>query len=327
MHKVWFLLLPGFLLADVLGVMAVFKAANALRKRRHRLAAYGVRLTSLQGGHVVGSGGVGLATRLPPPQLAGPSNSLVLSGMPDGVRVGDGSTSMQRLRAWLSNGRRRLRRCALLGSKTLLPLMPRIRLGRPRTSTPPTTPVADVQAPAHFTTRAAARGWQNFDANQGVDLALSWIEQDCGRQFADTVALRLRGRHSHRYGKKRYRRMRQECLSLAPRIVTLHAWIEAHLSEKISVAAMAQQVHMSSRSFARFYRRETGVTPAQGVIRLRLEAARRLIEASELPLKTIAAQCGYGSQEVMRRAFLRSLRMTPLEYRQRHGPPDDPSRS
>lgn len=129
----------GFLLADVLGVMAVFKAANALRKRRHRLAAYGVRLTSLQGGHVVGSGGVGLATRLPPPQLAGPSNSLVLSGMPDGVRVGDGSTSMQRLRAWLSNGRRRLRRCALLGSKTLLPLMPRIRLDDPHVYAPDDT--------------------------------------------------------------------------------------------------------------------------------------------------------------------------------------------
>lgn len=81
---------------------------------------------------------------------------------------------------------------------------------------------------------------------------------------------------------------------------------------------LAQQIHMSARSFARFYRRATGVTPGRGVQQIRLEMACRLIEKSTRPLKTIAAECGYGSQEVMRRVFLRSLRMTPIEYRRRH---------
>jgi transcriptional regulator GlxA family with amidase domain len=74
---------------------------------------------------------------------------------------------------------------------------------------------------------------------------------------------------------------------------------------------------MSTRSFARFYERSTGLSPGRGVQQLRLDAARRLLETSALPLKTIAGQCGYGSQEVMRRAFVRDLQMTPREYRRR----------
>jgi transcriptional regulator GlxA family with amidase domain len=98
----------------------------------------------------------------------------------------------------------------------------------------------------------------------------------------------------------------------------LHLWIATHLREKLSVARLAQEVYMSARSFARFYGHATGLTPGRGVQQIRLDTACRLIETSTRPLKAIAAQCGYGSQEVMRRVFLRSLGMTPLEYRRRH---------
>ena len=75
---------------------------------------------------------------------------------------------------------------------------------------------------------------------------------------------------------------------------------------------------MSTRSFARFYERATGLSPGRGVQQIRLDTARRLLETTTRPLKAIAAQCGYGSQEVMRRAFVRDLQMTPREYRRRH---------
>ena len=58
MHKVWLLLLPGFLLVDVVDLRNVLKAANAyLRRTRREFAGYNVRLASAAGGAVLSSSG------------------------------------------------------------------------------------------------------------------------------------------------------------------------------------------------------------------------------------------------------------------------------
>lgn len=74
---------------------------------------------------------------------------------------------------------------------------------------------------------------------------------------------------------------------------------------------------MSERSFSRHYAQATGLTPGKGVERLRVEAARRLLSESRLPVKRIASRCGFGSEETMRRSFLRLLAATPQDYRAR----------
>jgi transcriptional regulator GlxA family with amidase domain len=53
--------------------------------------------------------------------------------------------------------------------------------------------------------------------------------------------------------------------------------------------------------------------------RLRVEAARRLLSKSRIPIKRIASRCGFGSEETMRRSFLRLLADTPQDYRGRFG--------
>jgi transcriptional regulator GlxA family with amidase domain len=53
------------------------------------------------------------------------------------------------------------------------------------------------------------------------------------------------------------------------------------------------------------------------VEQLRVEAARRLLSESGLPVKRIANRCGFGSEETMRRSFLRLLAATPQDYRAR----------
>ena len=83
------------------------------------------------------------------------------------------------------------------------------------------------------------------------------------------------------------------------------------------VEAMAQRVHMSPRHFARAFRAETGLTPARYVERVRLEAARRQLEESDEPVAAVAAGCGFGTSETMRRAFVRHLGVAPVEYRRR----------
>ena len=48
-----------------------------------------------------------------------------------------------------------------------------------------------------------------------------------------------------------------------------------------------------------------------------MEAARRLLLDSRLPIKRVAQRCGFGSEETMRRSFLRLIATTPQDYRAR----------
>jgi len=97
----------------------------------------------------------------------------------------------------------------------------------------------------------------------------------------------------------------------------LHAWIAENLSADLSVGALAARAGMSERSFVRHYRAQTGLTPARSIEQLRLEAARRLLGDTGLPVKRIAARCGFGTEETMRRGFLRAIGVTPQAYRER----------
>jgi transcriptional regulator GlxA family with amidase domain len=74
---------------------------------------------------------------------------------------------------------------------------------------------------------------------------------------------------------------------------------------------------MSERSFSRHYAEATGLTPARAIERLRVEGARHLLSETHLPIKRISQRCGFGSEETMRRSFLRLLATTPQDYRAR----------
>ncbi len=97
----------------------------------------------------------------------------------------------------------------------------------------------------------------------------------------------------------------------------LQTWILAHPEDDLSVEALAAQVAMSLRNFARLFVQETGMTPAMCVEHERLQAARCTLEQTALPIETIAERCGFGDPERMRRSFQRMLRVSPQNYRAR----------
>jgi transcriptional regulator GlxA family with amidase domain len=72
---------------------------------------------------------------------------------------------------------------------------------------------------------------------------------------------------------------------------------------------------MSPRSFARAFRHETGTTPAAYVEALRVEAARRLLETTDLTVAGVASAVGVRHAETLHRAFRRRLGTTPQHYR------------
>jgi transcriptional regulator GlxA family with amidase domain len=76
---------------------------------------------------------------------------------------------------------------------------------------------------------------------------------------------------------------------------------------------------MSIRNFERVFTREVGTTPSQYVLQVRVEAARRQLERTDRGLKQVAKAVGFGSVDVMRRAFSRLLGITPRRYRELAG--------
>jgi len=60
--------------------------------------------------------------------------------------------------------------------------------------------------------------------------------------------------------------------------------------------------------------------PAQYVQRVRVDAARRLLESDDATTETVARRCGFGTGETMRRTFHRHLGVAPDDYRRRFAP-------
>jgi transcriptional regulator GlxA family with amidase domain len=158
--------------------------------------------------------------------------------------------------------------------------------------------------------------WTSAGVTAGIDLALALVEEDLGRSVALAVARHLVVFLKRPGGQAQF----SAALALQAaddRFGALHDWINSHLGDDLSLSVLADQAGMSERSFSRHYAEATGQTPARAIEKLRLEAARRLLSESRTPVKRIAQRCGFGSEETMRRSFLRLLAVTPQDYRSR----------
>src|SRR6266446_2880759 len=151
----------------------------------------------------------------------------------------------------------------------------------------------------------------------GIDLALAWVEEDCGAGLAHEAARELVLFLRRPGGQP------QVSVSLASQasemmsIRELQIWIAEHLQTKLSVEDLADRMSMSARNFERVFTREVGTTPSQYVLQTRVEAARRQLERTEKGLKQVASAAGFGNVDVMRRSFVRLLGSTPRRYRER----------
>ena len=96
-------------------------------------------------------------------------------------------------------------------------------------------------------------------------------------------------------------------------------FIAAHLDADPTIAELARECALSSGYFARAFRRSTGVTPHQWLVRKRIERARTLLLGSKLALADIAISCGFVDQSHFTRVFTRFEGDSPGRWRQRHG--------
>jgi transcriptional regulator GlxA family with amidase domain len=151
----------------------------------------------------------------------------------------------------------------------------------------------------------------------GMDLALALVEEDLGREIALNVARALVMFVRRPGGQSQFSALLESQIADRDPLRELQVWAVEHPRENLSVEALAARVHMSPRNFSRVFGREVGQTPARFAECLRVDAARRRLEETAGTLDRVADECGFGSANSMRRAFLRTVRVPPSDYRDR----------
>lgn len=105
--------------------------------------------------------------------------------------------------------------------------------------------------------------------------------------------------------------------ALAPRtFARLKAYIEANLAANVTLDDLAAVAGLSRFHLCRAFRETTGFPPHAYLTRVRIAAARRLLRGSDLPIRAIAAACGFASPNQFATSFRKSLGTTPSAYRQ-----------
>ncbi|KVM86876.1 GlxA family transcriptional regulator [Burkholderia stagnalis] len=156
--------------------------------------------------------------------------------------------------------------------------------------------------------------WTSAGMTAGLDLALAMVEKDLGAETARSVAHKL-VMHQRRAGGQS---QHSEMLDLAPksdRIQNALNYARQNLGCALTVEELAEAVHLSPRQFSRVFTLETGQSPAKAIERLRLEAARLMIEQSRHPLDVIARETGFRDRRHMREAFVRGFGVPPQALR------------
>jgi len=159
--------------------------------------------------------------------------------------------------------------------------------------------------------------WSSAGVTAGIDMALALIQHDLGHAVSIGVARQLVVFLKRPGGQSQFSAPLASQAAASPVFAELHAWMASRLKDDLRVERLAEHCGMSARTFARTYVAQVGETPARTVETLRLEAARRALEAGATSLKRIAVETGYGDEQNLRRGFLRRLGVTPLEYRAR----------
>jgi transcriptional regulator GlxA family with amidase domain len=159
--------------------------------------------------------------------------------------------------------------------------------------------------------------WTSAGVTAGIDLALAMVEADHGSEIAQTVA-RWLVMFLHRPGGQ----TQFAAPVWAPRaerttVRAVQALVEAAPGGDHRLPAMAAAAAMSVRHFSRVFTSEVGEPPGRYVERVRLEAARRELETTNDTLDVVAARCGFGTAETLRRAFQRRVGVAPDTYRRR----------
>lgn len=300
------LVYPGFQLLDAAGPITAFEIAARVDP-----GAYGLTVVSRNGGWTASSSGAAFDTT--PLAKARDLDTLMVAGG-DGV---DEAAACKTTVGYVRQAARTARRVASVCSGAYV--LAAAGLLEQRRATTHWSRTADFHKrfpnvrlePDRIWTQDGPV-WTSAGISAGIDLALAMIGADLGEAIARRVAQQMVVYHRRPGGQSQFSAL----IELRPgRFDGLLSWARENLARPLGVEALAAQAAMSPRNFARLFVAETGTTPAKAVERLRVEAARALLDGAPLQVEDIAIETGFGDAERMRRAFIRAFGQPPQAFR------------
>ncbi len=148
----------------------------------------------------------------------------------------------------------------------------------------------------------------------GIDACLYLIRQEFGERVASRLARRMVV-PPHRDGGQRQYVETPIAPMQADTLRDTLDWMAAHLDQEMTVESLADLAHMSTRTFARRFRAETGTTPHHWLTGQRVLLAQRLLEDDDRNIDEIATRAGFGTAALLRHHFVKRVGTTPQAYR------------
>ncbi|MYM25427.1 helix-turn-helix domain-containing protein [Duganella sp. FT135W] len=320
---IWLLVYPGFLLLDATGPAQVFSTANDEARDAGHPEPYRIHMIALGGGMVLSTAGVTLqAAALPEPQMLAGATLLVSGGR--GLESSNSPALDPAVVSWVAQAAAHVARCCsvctgafVLARAGLLDGRRAVTHWQDAAALQAQHPAITVQDDAIYVRDGAL--YTSAGIAAGMDLALALVEEDQGRAAGLAAAKRLVVFFKRPGGQRQFS---SELLAQAdPQGLhgQLTAWLRARLQQQLDVEQMAAALAVSVRTLHRRLQQEAGMSPAQLLLRLRMEAACALLERPGMSVKRAARQSGFGSEYNLRRAFAAQLGVAPSDYQSRFG--------
>ncbi len=305
-RSVSFFIAPAFVLLDLSGALEAFHIANRLRPDSYR-----IRVLSLAGGPVESSSGVAVLSEVARHESL---DTLFVIGGERSVYDVPGAQV-----AYVRDAAKDARRVASVCVGAFVLATAGLLDGRRATThwlyaddLQARFPQVKVDGDRIFIRDGGL--WTSAGITAGIDLALSMIEDDLGKDIALAVARLLVVYHRRAGGQRQF----SSLLDIDPdsdRIRRVLSFAREHLADPLPVERLAQVANLSIRQFGRSFTQATGTTPAKVIERLRVEAARARIQDGREPLETIARSVGFSDADRMRLSFRRVIGQSPQHLR------------
>jgi transcriptional regulator GlxA family with amidase domain len=151
-----------------------------------------------------------------------------------------------------------------------------------------------------------------------TSLIIYLIEKFCGRDMALAAAkvfmIQVHDSSQHSFSIFNLQRNHEDY-----DIGKVQDYIEKNYDELLTINGLAEKFNMSSRTFIRKFTALTGNTPLEYIQRVRVEAAKRLLEKGKLTVEQVCMKTGYGDFGFFRNIFKRLTGLTPQEYKKKYG--------
>ncbi|CRK62194.1 Transcriptional regulator containing an amidase domain and an AraC-type DNA-binding HTH domain [Alloactinosynnema sp. L-07] len=310
MHHVVVLVYPGIQLIDAVGPAEVFAGARSFG------ADYELTVASLDGAPVRSESGLSLCADRAVADVDRADTLLVAGGL--GFRAACGPAAVAEVRRLAERAQRVCSVCSgafvlaeaglLNGRRVTTHWAAGTELGR-------AYPEVTVEPDRIFVRDGAV--YTSAGVTAGMDLALALVEADHGVKIARTIARWLVMFLQRPGGQSQFSTRLEHPVGAGSPLRPVLDEIAADPAADHRVPSLARRVGVSERHLGRLFADQLGTTPARFVERVRVEAARGLLEDSVITVAAVSKRSGFGSPETLRRAFVRVLGVGPDDYRAR----------